>query len=94
MIPWYRSRGADLGLRAVGMSLCAVACFAISRLLALAHSPGALTFNLALAVFLGASAGSAMSLLGNRLFDQIEVSSRWQHRSAGDQFSESYPVEA
>jgi uncharacterized protein (DUF1810 family) len=71
------------------MSLCAVACFAISRLLALAHSPGALTFGLALAVFLGASAGSAMSLLGNRLFDQIEVSSRWQHRSAGDQFSES-----
>jgi hypothetical protein len=84
MAAWHRSRRADLGLRALGLGLCAVAYFAIARLVALAQpaqAAGALSFALAAIGFMSASAGSAMTFLGNHLFDEIEVSSRWQHRA-------------
>lgn len=84
MAAWHRSRRADLGLRALGLGLCAVAYLAIARLVAMAQPPqsaGALAYALAAGGFISADAGSAMALLGNHLFDEIEVSSRWQHRS-------------
>ena len=40
-------------------------------------APGVEAFLLALAIFLGASAGCAMLILGPNLFDKVEVSSRW-----------------
>jgi hypothetical protein len=88
MAAWHRSRRADLGLRACGLGLCAVAYLAIARLVAVAQppqSPGALAFALAAVGFLGASAGGAMALFGSHLFDEVEISARWQHRSRGEQ---------
>ena len=82
MAAWHRSRRADLGLRAVGLLLCAMAYIAVWRLSALALSPhgsGALAFALAAIGFLGASAGSVMVLLGHHLFD-----TRRQFISPGD----------
>jgi hypothetical protein len=88
MAAWHRSRRADLGLRALGLGLCAVAYLAIARLVAIAQplqTAGALAFVLAAIGFLGASAGSAMTLLGNHLFDEIEISAHWQHQSQDEQ---------
>ena len=84
MTAWYRSRRADFGLRASGLLLCGIAYAAVACLCAMRISPqtvGALACALAAIGFLGASAGSAMVLLGHHLFNQIEVSARWRHRS-------------
>ena len=40
----------------------------------------ALTFFLALVTFLAASAGSAMLIVGEHLFDEVEISQRWARR--------------
>jgi hypothetical protein len=91
MAVWHRSRCADLGLRALGLLFCGIAYTAISRLCALHISDqtiGALTYFLALIGFLGASAGSALVMLGHHLFDEIEVSERWRRRP-GDPFPSS-----
>lgn len=87
MVAWHRSRKADVGLRALGLCLCAVAYLAITRLIALQpalpeHAVDARYFMLATLGFLAASAGSAMACLGNHLFDQVEISARWGTGSA------------
>ena len=79
----HRLQPVDFGLRAVGALLCCIAYVAIAHLTAMhirPRSAGALAYGLATAGFLGASAGSAMTVLGHHLFDAIEVSQRWQHR--------------
>lgn len=78
----YRVKQADLALRAAGLALCALAWAGISDLIAVerppAHGPDLLAFCLAIVGFLAASAGSGLLLLGTRIFDQVEVSSRWR----------------
>jgi hypothetical protein len=44
------------------------------------RASGVAAYLLALAGFVGASAGSALALYGRHLFDDIEVSARWRHR--------------
>lgn len=81
MVAWHRSRQADLGLRALGLMSWTMAYFAVRTLVAMRISPqsaGALAYGLATIGFLGASAGSALAFMGNHLFDEIEVSSRWR----------------
>lgn len=91
MTAWYRSRRADLGLRASGLLLCGIAYTAVSRLSAMHISPqtaGVFAYAFAAIGFLTASAGSALVLVGRHLFDEIEVSERWRPRSR-DTFSTS-----
>ncbi|WP_287977205.1 hypothetical protein [Sphingomonas sp.] len=78
---WHRSRRADLGLRAGGLCLLLIAGLAWRRLIALHIASGgadAFAFLLALIAFLSASLGSAATLLGGHLFDEVEVSARWR----------------
>ncbi|NLS27109.1 hypothetical protein S2M10_21020 [Sphingomonas sp. S2M10] len=87
MTAWHRSRRADLGLRALGLGLCAVAYFAVARLAALAQPLQAgsmMGLVLAAIGFVCGSIGSAMTMLGRHLFDEVQLSTRWQHRSAQD----------
>ncbi|MEG3084403.1 hypothetical protein U1707_12185 [Sphingomonas sp. PB2P12] len=84
MTAWHRSRRADFGLRASGLLMCGIAYAAVARLCAMhisSQTAGALAYALAVTGFLGASAGGAMAMLGHHLFDEIEVSARWRHRS-------------
>jgi hypothetical protein len=85
MAAWHRLRRADLGLRALGLGFCAVAYFAIARLIALSQplqAGSTIGFALAAIGFVGGSVGSALAMLGNHLFDDVQVSTRWQHRTA------------
>lgn len=84
MAAWHRSRKADLGLRLMGIMLCALAYLSISHLVALHPNPpprsaGAAGYWLAAIGFLSAGGGGAMTILGHHLFDEIEVSARWRH---------------
>ena len=86
MASWHRSRGADIGLRASGLILCGIAYAAIVHLAAMhiaSQSGDPIAIGLAAIGFLAASSGSAAIILGRHLFDEIEVSSRWRHRSGG-----------
>lgn len=81
MAAWHRSRRADIVLRATGLLLCWVSYAAVSRLVAMHVPPqkaGALAYGIAAIGFMAASAGSALTLLGHHLFDEIEVSARWR----------------
>lgn len=83
MAAWHRSRRADFGLRALGSGLCVTAWLAVQRLVSLHVEPqsaGLFAYALAFAGFICASAGSAMTILGAHLFDEVEVSARWQYR--------------
>lgn len=87
MLAWHRSTTADIGLRAVGLLLCAVAYLAISHLIALQPSlprqaVDAECFVLAATGFLSATVGSAIACLGHHVFDQVEISARWGSGSA------------
>lgn len=84
MAAWHRSRRADLGLRASGLLLCGIAYTAVSRLSAMHVSPqtaDVFAYAFAAICFLGASAGSALVMLGHHLFDEIQVSERWRPQS-------------
>lgn len=84
MAAWHRARRADIGLRALGSGMCGLAGLAAQRLLGLSvppHPPGLPAVALATLAFLGASAGSALLLLGAHLFDRIEVSARWRREA-------------
>lgn len=83
MVAWHRTRRADIVLRATGLLLCWVSYAAMARLVAMHVSPqkaGSLAYGLAAVGFMAASAGSALTLLGHHLFDEIEVSARWRAR--------------
>jgi hypothetical protein len=79
---WHRSGTADFGFRIIGLLLCVASYLAVSHLIAIQpplpdQAVNAESFFLSTIGFLGASAGSAMTCLGNHLFDQVEVSVRW-----------------
>lgn len=81
---WHRSWTADIALRALGLALCGVAYAAITHLIAARppappRSAGFVDYSLATIGFLTASAGTALALLGRHLFDDIEISARWQN---------------
>ena len=79
MIAWHRTWKADLGLRVIGLILCALAYAACTRLAALQpHAVGVAAFALAATGFLTGSAGAAMTVVGRHLFDEIEISARWR----------------
>ncbi|WP_156346989.1 hypothetical protein [Sphingomonas sp. Leaf33] len=83
MAAWHRSRRADIGLRATGLLLCWVSYTAMSQVVAMHVSPhkaGILAYGIAAVGFIAASAGSALTLWGRHLFDEIEVSARWRGR--------------
>lgn len=83
MVAWHRSRRADIGLRGTGLLLCWLSYAAFARLVG-QHAPGQpsglLASGLAAAGFLAASGGTAMTILGFHLFDEVEVSARWRQR--------------
>ena len=92
MAAWHRSRRADIVLRATGLLLCWVSYAAISRLVAMHVPPrqdGVLGYGLAAIGFVAASSGGALTLLGDHLFDRIEVSERWRTRTGASVPSES-----
>jgi hypothetical protein len=83
MVAWHRSIKADLGLRFLGLVLCGISFLAVSHLYGLrqAHrggDPDFLCFGLAAIGFLAASAGGALTCLGNHLFDEVEVPARYR----------------
>lgn len=83
MTAWHRSWRADIGLRILGLTLCAIAYQALAHLVgmrppAAPHQSGPLAYLLAAIGFMSASAGTALALLGKHLFDQVEVSARWR----------------
>lgn len=80
---WYQTRRADLGLRGAGPLLCGIGYVACAELFAVRSAPGQPgmdAYLLAAIGFLAASTGSALLILGNRLFDPIAVSPRWRGR--------------
>ena len=92
MVAWHRSRRADIVLRATGLLLCWVSYTAILRLFAMHVPPqkaGVLAYGIAAVGFMAASAGSALTILGHHLFDEIEVSARWRGRPDLDVFPPS-----
>lgn len=90
MAAWHRSRRADIGLRVTGLLFCWISYTAFVRLFAM-HLPtqkaGLISYGLAAIGFMAASAGSALTLLGHHLFDEIEVSARWRERPDTSLFS-------
>lgn len=83
MAAWHRSRRADIVLRASGLLLCWVSYTAIARLITMHIPPqkaGVPAYGIAAVGFMAASAGSALTILGHHLFDEIEVSARWRGR--------------
>lgn len=84
MAAWHRTRRADLGLRVVGLCLIGLAYLAIAGLVGLHVPPKSaspLAFGLAAAGFLCGSMGGALTMLGNHLSDEIEISARWAQRA-------------
>ena len=71
-----------LALRLLGVGLCVLAWRAIAYLMAMAGQggrAGLVGYVLATAAFLFASLGSALAIMGEHLFDEVQVSARW-HR--------------
>ena len=70
-----------LALRLLGVGLCILAWRAIAYLMAMAghggHA-GLLGYALATTGFLFASLGSALAIMGEHLFDEVQVSARWR----------------
>ena len=70
-----------LALRLLGVGLCILAWRAIAYLMAMAgHGgrAGLLGYALATTGFLFASLGSALAIMGEHLFDEVQVSARWR----------------
>jgi len=83
MKKWHQARAADIGLRAGGAALLGVGWLSALRLHQLAQTTGprdagALMILLAAAIFLCASAGSALLFVGAGLWETVEVSARWK----------------
>ena len=88
MTHWYRHWSAQLGLRATGLALLA-ACWmegrALGRLVTdpnAARGPGALL--LAALLFVSASLGMALAIVGPGLWKPVRLSARWQGNEPPD----------
>ncbi|MEO6216812.1 MAG: hypothetical protein ABIO86_12335 [Sphingomonas sp.] len=73
-----------LSIRAFGLAALGLACTCEHGLWLLhgEKSPGVEAFLLALVLFMSASIGSAMLIVGPCLFDKVEVSVRWARMAA------------
>lgn len=70
-----------LAIRFLGVGLCILAWRAIAYLMAMAGHGGRagwLGYALATTGFLFASLGSALAIMGEHLFDEVQVSARWR----------------
>jgi len=77
---WHERKHVGLALRFAGFGLLAIAALIGRRLFAVADPQGklcALSYLLALIGIMSFSAGSALALLGQHLFEQVELPSRW-----------------
>ncbi len=84
-----RDRLTDLGLRASGLALVALAALVLRTLYHRAGpgsplQPGALEVLLATVGFLSASAGAALIVVGHHIFDQVRISQRWAYRRVSE----------
>jgi hypothetical protein len=83
MDKWFLTRGRDLAIRAAGVASLGIswASFhALYRDVGLRPNDAATTLWFAIAAigFVAAAAGAAALSLGRHLFDQVQVSRRWQ----------------
>ncbi|KQO50696.1 hypothetical protein ASF14_11490 [Sphingomonas sp. Leaf257] len=65
----------------LGVGFCVLAWRAIASLMAMAGQggrAGLVGYALATAAFLFASLGSALVIMGEHLFDEVQVSARWR----------------
>ena len=77
---WHERKYVGLALRFAGLGLLAIGALVGRRLFAVADPRGklyAFSYLLALIGIISVSAGSALALLGQRLFEQVELPSRW-----------------
>lgn len=85
MPSWTAGRRGDLFLRLVGVMLLLISAVSLRTLARIHPAPtrldsGLIDFALAAIGFLGASTGAGLAVLGNHLFDEVEVSERWRSR--------------
>lgn len=83
MHSWKQDWRTDIGLRLSGMGSCGVSFLMIDALMGLRLPDGqmpqdVLTFALAAAGFLCASAGTVLLSQGRHIFDEVEISQRWR----------------
>lgn len=84
MAKWHRMRRGDFWLRGLGLGALGVSYGSISYLMQLHAAdpvhwkPGLVAYVLTTVGFLCGSAGTALTLLGAHLFDEIQVSERWR----------------
>ncbi len=78
---WRRTRWENSLIRISGAVLLAIAC-TVARVLFAAPDPAphVHAYLLALILFVAASAGSAMLVLGGHLLDPVPLSPRWTRR--------------
>jgi len=77
---WHERKHAGLALRLAGLGLLAIATLVARRLFAVADPQGkycAVSYLLALIGITSFCGGSALAFLGQHLFDQVELPSRW-----------------
>ncbi|WP_394663170.1 hypothetical protein [uncultured Sphingomonas sp.] len=70
-----------LALRLMGLGLCVLAWRMIAHLIAMSGHGGRATlagYGLATLGFLAGSLGSALTILGAHVFDEVPVSARWR----------------
>lgn len=85
MAPWYERTGAKIGLRIVGLMLL-ISAWPEGGLLhrivlaTPATDMSATEFLLAALLFLTASAGAALVVMGPRLWKPVKLSARWERR--------------
>jgi hypothetical protein len=80
---WHERTIAKIGLRAAGLVILMIAYWAGATLYrrfagSLVHPP--VEYLLALVVTVCTCVGTAMTVMGHHLFDQVEVSGRWARR--------------
>lgn len=76
-----RTGWEGLALRLLGIGLCVLAWRMIAHLVAIAGHGGRATltgYALAMLGFMAGSLGSALTLLGGHVFDEVPVSARWR----------------
>lgn len=84
MTKCYEKPGAGWLIRLGGLMLIGISTFASMALyhhlhMVPLHEASPVECFLALVVFFGGSAGSTMAVLGQHLFDRVQVSSRWMY---------------
>ncbi|MCC2601264.1 hypothetical protein [Sphingopyxis yananensis] len=83
MMKWHETQAANMCLRLAGAILVGLAMLAVSHLHAIAHSTSAheasaVMMFLAAVTFWCGSVGSALVIVGPKLWDTVQVSQRWQ----------------